>query len=907
MSKYFHILGVGVSVFPALLVLPAIADITNFDNTIKISENSQLELSNADWAIVGATGTAGSRSSLTGVNVDVPTVFSGDYTNIDVSFPNPTKRTTGVFVGHGNTPLTDSVHFSAKDTNINFYSLAGTNNWWPLALEVQNATAVFDGSGDVAINGSAEKYTSQVITSRSNSEISFENSGDVTINAKSPYGATGIVNEGNLSANIGGDFTINAGGVDENGNYDTSAKLNSNAVAIMTYANDINLNAKNVNLNSFGSGANYTANNDASDGTIVVEMEGGNVSVDADNLNIFAYSNADFDSKHNKSRGIMFVKNSAGTHFTTSDKTDANITVVHENGESYGIDFDTDNASTGSLHFGKDLTINTTGATVARGAFVNSGSDLTVDGDLEITANATGDSGKAYGIHVDGGDVTVGGDIDITVNGKNEDAYGIYVTAGNVSGNGDVDIVASNRGIRAEGATSNVELTGKQINISGEFNALRANNGAKIILGGENTESIELNSIGQLGAVARANSDITLTAKNIKISDKNGYYGILSQNDSHFNIDADNLNITADSNAIAGFSNSVVNVNGNALISGGAAAITARGGAIVNINVDNDKTTKMDGNIDFNYDALTSGTAVDAVVNVGLHGKDSIWNGNTVASYGTGAAPNPSYMVVNSVSLTLDNGAVWNATKITDIQNSPTSGFGYLALNNLNIDGGTVNIKDMNRGIAVERSNIANAEFNGGNFNVINELNILPGTTVFNGNIVGDNGVLNIADGATLNIGDAFVNQKAVHLNGNLIARLGNPDDNYRLNATTFDGTGTLSLAVKGVGEYKVFGDAVFESGDIDMTGITFDNPIYKLEWLNGGKILSATTKPIDEIVEKNHISENAATTVSNLAVSESEDLNNLAFSHKLNKIILIFPKILNLLKLHLLFHFYNL
>ena len=887
MHKHFHGLVMGISVLPALLVLPVVAGATEYTDTIKISEY-EYPLNNIDWTITGAAGTAGSRNSLTGVNVDQSISFLGASTNIDVQFPNAADRATGVFVGHGTTPLEDEVHFSADNTNINFYSSAAKSRQWPLALEVQNATAVFDGDGDVVISGLADSFTSQVVTSRANSHISFENGGDLTINAKSPYGATGIVNEGTLSANIGGDLTINTGAVDENGDYDTAAVFSSNSVAIMTYANNIGLTAKNINLNSYGSGSNYTSNNDASDGTIVVEMEGGNVSIDADNLNILAHSTAALDSKHNKSRGIMFVKNSAVTSFTTSENTNANITVIHENAEAYGIDFDTDNNSTGTLDFGKDLSITATGATIAQGARVNSGSELNVVGDLMVNATATGNTGKAYGLNVIGGDVTVGGDINITTTGKNEDAYGIYVTSGNVVGNGDVNITASNRGIRAEGANSNVELTGKNISIAGGFNALRANNGATITLGDENTESIVLNSVGQLGAVARANSKITLNAKDVKISDTNGYYAILSQNSTdsetdtsklaRFDINAENIEITADDNAIGALSQGIVNINGNSVISGGEAAITARGGATVNINANNDKTTKMTGNIDFNYDKLTSGTVVDATVNVNLHGADSYWNGNTVASYENGEAPTPNYMQVNSVSLAMDGGAVWNATKIIDVKADAQSGFGYVALNNLDIDNGTVNIADTERGIFVENANIKDATFNGGDLHIVETLNVNGGKNVFNSNIVGDTGVLTIANNAILNIGDASITQDKIHLNGTMIARLNNTNDDYRLNAISeFDGTGTLALALSNAGEYKVFGGKIFESGTVDMTDINFDSPIYNLSWTDEGKSLLAVKKTVEEIVEKTHVSEQAAATVSNLSESTSEKLNDLS------------------------------
>lgn len=184
------------------------------------------------------------------------------------------------------------------------------------------------------------------------------------------------------------------------------------------------------------------------------------------------------------------------------------------------------------------------------------------------------------------------------------------------------------------------------------------------------------------------------------------------------NITADDITLSSiTGNGINAMSQGIVNIDGDTTISG-AKAIVARGNAQVYVNKNSNHSLQMDGDIDFNYDKATSGTKVDAIVDITLNGENSRWTGNTVASYDTGRAPDEDYMRVNSVSLTMKDGATWNATQIEDSTNGATSGFGYVALNNLNIDNSTINIADTDRGIYVDNLIANNATITGGKMTV---------------------------------------------------------------------------------------------------------------------------------------------------------------------------------------------
>ena len=184
---------------------------------------------------------------------------------------------------------------------------------------------------------------------------------------------------------------------------------------------------------------------------------------------------------------------------------------------------------------------------------------------------------------------------------------------------------------------------------------------------------------------------------------------------STVNITADQINLTAtNGNGIGAMSQGIVNLVGNTTINAKNAVLT-RGNAQTYINKSGDKTVVMDGDIDFDYDKATSGTSIDAIVDITLNGSNSIWTGNTVVSYDT--KPTVDKLAVNNSMLTMKNGAIWNATLVED-NKGDTNGRYYTALNNLNIDNSTINIADTERGIYVDNLIANNATITGGKMTV---------------------------------------------------------------------------------------------------------------------------------------------------------------------------------------------
>ena len=201
------------------------------------------------------------------------------------------------------------------------------------------------------------------------------------------------------------------------------------------------------------------------------------------------------------------------------------------------------------------------------------------------------------------------------------------------------------------------------------------------------------NKAGHAGAL-HVSSDVTVPNK-----DKNNTVNIVSKNGTTIYAKG-----TTGANAIELMSGGILNISGpltaKAELNDGSKGdvIYARGGATLNIGA-NGETVKLDGNINFGYEGTTSGTGVDAFVNVTLTGADSYWNGNTITSWSPDK-PSDKKLEVTSLKVALNKGATWTPTVV---KNSESKNQQYTALNKLTLDGGIV---DVNKGVAITIENI---------------------------------------------------------------------------------------------------------------------------------------------------------------------------------------------------------
>ena len=255
------------------------------------------------------------------------------------------------------------------------------------------------------------------------------------------------------------------------------------------------------------------------------------------------------------------------------------------------------------------------------------------------------------------------------------------------------------------------------------------NNGGIVHVGDANTEKISVSVTGKndiIGVGALRNSgmpgtlcETVLTGKElvINVTSTDGFAtAVHSQNsttpDSIGNntassvvLNAENIKITATakegySEGLSAMSQGQITVNGNLELKADT-AILARGNAIVKINEDGKHTTKIDGDMNFNYDKATSGTKVDADVIVNLTGSESYWNGNSKVTWGTGSIPE-GLEKVTGIDLRINDGATWNPTYV-EAADKGDSGTAVLAQNKVTLNGGNIDLTNAkNQQIKIE-------------------------------------------------------------------------------------------------------------------------------------------------------------------------------------------------------------
>lgn len=222
-------------------------------------------------------------------------------------------------------------------------------------------------------------------------------------------------------------------------------------------------------------------------------------------------------------------------------------------------------------------------------------------------------------------------------------------------------------------------------------------------------------------------SDISITAKQGQVADWEevraihvGGNTIPSSNVTRtypkLLIDGTNINITSDGIGICAMSEGQVFITGNTTITA-KDVIVARGESKVFINVNedgslvNDKTTVLDGNIDFAFEKHSSGTKIDSDVRINLSGDSSVWNGNGQTSY-SGTPSSEELMKVTQLQVSLSNGATWNPT-VVETTSSGNAGVTSLPISSLNLNNGIINIKDSSQTVQVQ-----NLSGTGGTINV---------------------------------------------------------------------------------------------------------------------------------------------------------------------------------------------
>ncbi len=290
-----------------------------------------------------------------------------------------------------------------------------------------------------------------------------------------------------------------------------------------------------------------------------------------------------------------------------------------------------------------------------------------------------------------------------------------------------------NRGILVDVQGNEATVLGSDITVTSDTSeTIRASNNGVVNLGDSNTKTIDLTG-PDTGLLALTGGQINVQTEKLMIS--GGDYGIWAQNNtqteiapdgaSSITINATDTVINADASGIVAFSNGQIEINGNLTVNA-SNVLDVRGYSTININQSGTGTVVLNGDIFFetpgsNYN---SGSIIDATVNLILTGENSSWTGNVAKGYPSGRENTDGQNDVGAVSgtglnLTLSNGAQWNPTVITDsVDNNTSTSVESMALTNLILNNGVININDVNQTV-----NVQNMQGSGGTINVAAQAN----------------------------------------------------------------------------------------------------------------------------------------------------------------------------------------
>ena len=315
------------------------------------------------------------------------------------------------------------------------------------------------------------------------------------------------------------------------------------------------------------------------------------------------------------------------------------------------------------------------------------------------------------------------------------------------------------------------------------------------------TISISAESANGYANALHVSSDVTSYNK-----EKNNTINITSKNGTFIYAKG-----TTGATAIEAMSGGILNISGPLtakaeLVDGSKGdVIYARGGATINIGAQGE-TVKLDGNINFGYEGTTSGTGVDAFVNVTLTGADSYWEGNTITSWSPNK-PDDEKLDVTNLKVALNKGATWRPTAV---ENSESKNQQYTALNKLTLDDGIVDVKE---GVEVEIEKIS------GSGTIANAGTMSLGATDTGelGGTIDNTGTMNITGAVTLAQGSSYTQSGEGSLTVQENATLANKG------AMTINGG---SLTVKGTATFA--DDSLLAVNGNNLTGsnaaITVEN-----------------------------------------------------------------------------------
>lgn len=375
------------------------------------------------------------------------------------------------------------------------------------------------------------------------------------------------------------------------------------------------------------------------------------------------------------------------------------------------------------------------------------------------TAFAAQESGSIYETTAIDDSIVVNSDRSVTFTNQSTASFGVFAQNG-------VDI----------------KLTGDEITInsdSGEHNETRAvwaNTNGTITLGNSDSR-IFVNATGNYPMAMAAmgtNSKLIVNGSSLIVNcDEPGAFAIHVQNNTQtesapenaasVDINVENIVINGSDLGISAFSNGQMNINGNLTVNA-TNAIDTRGNATININTDGQHTTVLNGDIVFETpntpsDPQNSGNLINSNVNINFNGENSSFNGSAYKSYPNSGVEgdhlidhnnNNHYGNVSDFNMSFNNGAAWNMTDDSFVNNITLTNSGTVNVQN-DVDKFNADEVAMNDGIISmqgdgQQVNVTNLTGTGGTVNTNSLDNKMTIDTIADSTSITVNGSGEIAD-----------------------------------------------------------------------------------------------------------------------------------------------------------------
>ena len=314
----------------------------------------------------------------------------------------------------------------------------------------------------------------------------------------------------------------------------------------------------------------------------------------------------------------------------------------------------------------------------------------------DLTAKVTSKKGTAYGVHAKNNAdintvaVNLTGEVDISASSTN--SKGIYAVGQNVKMDVGEDGKTTRIVATGKGGQGIMTDTGAELNVKGSSITVSATDesgrgiaawdGSTVNIGNEKTETVQVD--GNFAGIISVAKGTTVNVVSKKIVVNSSDFGVHVQNNTEdpvapkehatLKLKADEITIKSKSLGLSAFSNGQMDVTGNLTVAA-KNAIDVRGNSTMNINTDGKHTTVLYGDVVFETpnapsDAQNSGKIINAYVNVGLHGDNSVWTGRSYQEYKVNdkyeqiveLEADPYHGNVTGFKTEISNGGKWNVT-----------------------------------------------------------------------------------------------------------------------------------------------------------------------------------------------------------------------------------------------------